>query len=146
MVKIIFENKSDNALPEYAHEGDSGMDVRAFLEEPVVLGPLERRVFPTGLKAIIPDGYEIQVRSRSGMAAKRGIAVLNSPGTVDANFRGEIGVILVNLSNEYQTIEPGERIAQLVVAKVEKADIELTDEVSTNTTRNDGAYGSTGRF
>ena len=146
MVKIYIENKSGFEAPKYAHPGDSGLDVRAAIKEPVELGPLERHIFPTGLKVLIPDGYEIQVRSRSGLAAKRGLAVLNSPGTIDQNFRGEIGVILVNLSNETQTVEPGERIAQLVVAAVEKAELEEIDEVPETTNRGSGAYGSSGRF
>lgn len=146
MVKIYIENKSGFEAPKYAHPGDSGLDVRAVIKEPVKLGPLERHIFPTGLKVLIPDGYEIQVRSRSGLAAKRGLAVLNSPGTIDASFRGEIGVILVNLSNETQTVEPGERIAQLVVAEVEKAELEEIDKVPETTNRGSGAYGSSGRF
>ena len=146
MVIIYLENSSKFDLPKYAHPGDSGMDIRANIDGPVKLGPLERYIFPTGIKALIPRGFEIQVRSRSGLAAKRGLAVLNSPGTVDAEYRGEIGVILVNLSNEEQTIEPGERIAQLVVAPVEKAEIRKIEKVPQNTERGDGAYGSSGRF
>ena len=146
MVIIYLENSSKFDLPKYAHPGDSGMDIRANIDSPVKLGPLERYIFPTGIKALIPRGFEIQVRSRSGLAAKRGLAVLNSPGTVDAEYRGEIGVILVNLSNEEQTIEPGERIAQLVVAPVEKAEIREIEKVPQNTERGDGAYGSSGRF
>jgi len=146
VVNIFLENKSGYEAPKYAHPGDSGFDVRAAIDKPITLGPLERYIFPTGLKVIIPDGYEIQVRTRSGMAAKRGLAVLNSPGTIDAGFRGEIGVILVNLSNEGQTIEPGERIAQLVVAPVAKAEIKEIEKVPDTTTRGDGAYGSSGRF
>ena len=146
MVKIYIENSSKFDMPKYAHSGDSGMDVRANIEEPVILKPLERYIFPTGLKTIIPNGYEIQVRSRSGMVAKRGLVVGNEPGTVDANYRGEIGVILINLSNDTQVIEPGERIAQLVVAKVETAELEEIEKVPENTERGDGAYGSSGRF
>lgn len=146
MVNIYIENKSGFEAPKYAHPGDSGMDVKAVIKEPITLGPLERHIFPTGLKVIIPEGYEIQVRTRSGMAAKRGLAVLNSPGTIDQNFRGEIGVILVNLSNEEQVVEPGERIAQLVVARVEKAEITEIEKVPDTTNRGEGAYGSSGRF
>lgn len=146
MVNIYIENKSGFEAPKYAHPGDSGMDVKAAIKEPITLGPLERHIFPTGLKVIIPEGYEIQVRTRSGMAAKRGLAVLNSPGTIDQNFRGEIGVILVNLSNEEQVVEPGERIAQLVVARVEKAEIAEIEKVPDTTNRGEGAYGSSGRF
>lgn len=133
-------------MPKYAHPGDSGMDIRANIEEPVTLGPLERYIFPTGIKVIIPEGFEIQVRSRSGLAAKRGLAVLNSPGTVDKSYRGEIGVILANLSNEAQTIEPGERIAQLVVAPVATAELEKIERVPENTERGSEAYGGSGRF
>ena len=146
MVNIYIENKSGFEAPKYAHPGDSGLDVRAAIKEPVELGPLERHIFPTGIKALIPDGYEIQVRSRSGMVAKKALAVANGIGTIDANFRGEIGVILVNLSNETQTVEPGERIAQLVVAAVEKAELEEIDKVPETTNRGSGAYGSSGRF
>ena len=146
MVKIYIENCSKYELPKYAHPGDSGMDIRANIEESVTLKPLERYIFPTGIKVNIPEGFEIQVRSRSGLAAKRGIAVLNSPGTIDQGFKGEIGVILVNLSNEPQIIDPGERIAQLVVARVEKAELEEIDNVPEDTERGSGAYGSSGRF
>ena len=146
MVKIYIENSSKFGMPKYAHPGDSGMDVKANINEPVTLGPLERFIFPTGIKVNIPEGYEIQVRSRSGLAAKRGLAVLNSPGTIDQCFKGEIGVILVNLSNETQVVEPGERIAQLVVAKVETAELEEIEKVPENTERGSGAYGSSGRF
>ena len=146
MVKIYIENFSKYELPKYAHPGDSGMDIRANIEESVTLKPLERYIFPTGIKVNIPEGFEIQVRSRSGLAAKRGIAVLNSPGTIDQGFKGEIGVILVNLSNEPQIIDPGERIAQLVVARVEKAELEEIDNVPEDTERGSGAYGSSGRF
>jgi len=146
MVSIFLENKSGFEAPKYAHPGDSGMDVRAAIKEPITLGPLERHIFPTGIKALIPDGYEIQVRSRSGMVAKKALAVANGIGTIDASFRGEIGVILINLSNETQTVEPGERIAQLVVAAVEKAEITEIEKVPDTTNRGEGAYGSSGRF
>lgn len=146
MVNIYVESKGSE-LPEYAHHGDSGMDVKTTIKEPVCLGPLERKVFPTGLHVVIPEGYEIQVRPRSGLAAKRGLTVLNTPGTIDSNYRGEIGVILVNLSNEAQVIEPGERIAQLVVAKVEEAKLIKVDTVQKNTTERGGnGYGSSGKF
>lgn len=146
MVKVIIESSSNYELPRYAHEGDSGMDVRANISESIILEPLERAIIPTGIKTVIPEGYEIQVRSRSGLAAKRGLAVLNSPGTIDSNYRGEIGVILVNLSNIIQIIDPGERVAQLVLAKVEKAELEQVESILQTTDRKDGAYGSTGRF
>lgn len=140
-VKII--NKSSHALPNYETEASAGMDLRANLEEPVVLSPLGRAVIKTGLFIELPIGYEAQVRPRSGLAAKKGITVLNSPGTVDADYRGEIGVILVNLSNEAVTIENGERVAQLVIAKHERAEW-LEAEMLTETTRGAGGFGSTG--
>jgi dUTP pyrophosphatase len=117
-VRII--NKSDNPLPAYATPGSSGMDIRADLHLPLTLQPLERQLVPTGLFLEMPDGYEAQVRPRSGLAIKHGITCLNTPGTIDADYRGELKVILINLSNEQQTIEPGERIAQMVFQKVEK--------------------------
>ena len=140
-VKII--NKSSHALPNYETEASAGMDLRANLEEPVVLSPLGRAIIKTGLFIELPIGYEAQVRPRSGLAAKKGITVLNSPGTVDADYRGEIGVILVNLSNEAVTIENGERVAQLVIAKHERAEW-LEAEMLTETTRGAGGFGSTG--
>ncbi len=118
-IKII--NTSDNPIPEYATEGSAGLDLRAWLTEPVTLQPLERKMIPTGLFLEIPGGYEVQVRPRSGMAIKHGITCLNSPGTVDSDYRGEIKIILINLSSEAHTINSGDRIAQMVVAKVEKA-------------------------
>jgi dUTP pyrophosphatase len=148
MIKIKIVNKSKNELPEYAHPGDSGLDIRANLEEAVILNPLERKLIPTGIYMGIPEGYEVQVRPRSGMALKRGLTVLNTPGTIDSSFLGEIGVIIVNLSNEIQHILPGEKIAQLVVMKVEKADLDLTfsmDELG-STERGANGYGSTGRI
>lgn len=148
MIKLKVVNKSKNELPEYAHPGDSGLDIRANLEEAVILNPLERTLVPTGIYLGIPDGYEVQVRPRSGMALKRGLTVLNTPGTIDSSFLGEIGVIIVNLSNEIQHILPGEKIAQLVVMKVEKADLDLTfrmDELG-STERGANGYGSTGRI
>ncbi len=140
-VKII--NRSQHALPNYETIASAGMDLRANLEEPVVLNPLERAIVKTGLFIELPIGYEAQVRPRSGLAAKKGITVLNSPGTIDADYRGEIGVILVNLSNEAFTIENGERIAQLVIAKHERAEWEEV-EALTETTRGEGGFGSTG--
>jgi len=140
-VKII--NKSSNPSPAYATPLSAGMDVRADITGPIVLGPLERAMVPTGLYMALPEGYECQVRPRSGLAAKHGITVLNTPGTVDADYRGEVRVILVNLSNTPFTIEPGERIAQLVIAKhehVEWEEVEILDE----TERGAGGFGSTG--
>jgi dUTP pyrophosphatase len=141
IVRVI--NKSQHDLPNYESSGSAGMDLRANLESPVVLNPLERAIIKTGLFIELPIGYEAQVRPRSGLAAKRGITVLNSPGTVDADYRGEIGVILVNLSNEPFTIENGERIAQLVIAKHERAEWLAAEEL-TETSRGEGGFGSTG--
>jgi dUTP pyrophosphatase len=130
-------------LPSYATDGASGMDVRAHLSEPVTLAPLERKLIPTGLFVEIPLGYEIQVRPRSGLALKQGITCLNSPGTIDADYRGEIGVILINLSAEKQLIQPGDRIAQLVLQQVARAEWNASTELSA-TARSDGGFGHTG--
>jgi len=140
-VKII--NKSSHALPNYETIASAGMDLRANLTEAVELAPLGRAIIKTGLFIELPLGYEAQVRPRSGLAAKRGVTVLNSPGTIDADYRGEIGVILVNLSNEPFTIENGERIAQLIIAKHERAEW-LEADVLTETVRGEGGFGSTG--
>ena len=140
-VSII--NKSSHALPNYETIASAGMDLRANLTEAVVLAPLGRAIIKTGLFIELPLGYEAQVRPRSGLAAKRGVTVLNSPGTIDADYRGEIGVILVNLSNEPFMIENGERIAQLVIAKHERAEWMVAD-VLTETVRGEGGFGSTG--
>jgi dUTP pyrophosphatase len=140
-IKII--NKSEHALPHYETIASAGMDLRANNNSPIVLDPMERAIIPTGLFIELPIGVEAQVRPRSGLAAKKGITVLNAPGTVDADYRGEIGVILVNLSKEAFTIENGERIAQLVIAKHERAEwIEV--ETLSETTRGEGGFGSTG--
>ncbi len=140
-IKII--NKSQHPLPNYETLASAGMDLRANLSEPITLGPLERAIVKTGLFIELPVGYEAQVRPRSGLAAKKGITVLNSPGTVDADYRGEIGVILVNLSNEAFVVENGERIAQLIIAKHERAEWLETEELS-ETSRGEGGFGSTG--
>tara|TARA_R110002167_G_scaffold206691_7_gene410757 strand:- start:4856 stop:5290 length:435 start_codon:yes stop_codon:yes gene_type:complete len=140
-IKII--NKSAHPLPHYETEASAGMDLRANISESLTLQPLGRAVVKTGLYIALPIGYEAQVRPRSGMAAKKGITVLNSPGTVDADYRGEIGVILVNLSNESITIENGERIAQLVIARHERATWVETEKLS-ETARGEGGFGSTG--
>ena len=140
-IRII--NKSSHALPHYETQASAGMDLRANLEGSVVLKPLERTIIKTGLFIELPIGFEAQVRPRSGLAAKKGITVLNAPGTIDADYRGEIGVILVNLSNEDFIIENGERIAQLVIAKHERADwIEV--QTLSETSRGEGGFGSTG--
>jgi dUTP pyrophosphatase len=140
-VKII--NRSANALPAYATDGASGMDVRAHLSEPVTLAPLERKLIPTGLFVEIPTGYEIQVRPRSGLALKQGITCLNSPGTIDADYRGEIGVILINLSGQEQHIQPGDRIAQLVLQQVARTEWNADTQLS-DTARSQGGFGHTG--
>lgn len=143
-MKVRIVNRSRNALPLYQTSLSAGMDVRADLEQSVTLAPLGRAMIPTGLYVELPEGYEMQVRPRSGLAAKHGITVLNSPGTIDADYRGEIRIILVNLSSEAFTIEPGERIAQLVVARHEQVEWEPVEELGT-TERGTGGFGSTGR-
>ena len=140
-IKII--NKSQHPLPNYETIASAGMDLRADLSAPITLTPLGRVIVKTGLFIELPIGYEAQVRPRSGLAIKKGITVLNSPGTVDADYRGEIGVILVNLSNEYFVIENGERIAQLIIAKHERAEWIEVQELS-ETSRGEGGFGSTG--
>ena len=141
-VKVI--NRSAFALPSYATPLSAGMDLKANLTEPIVLEPLQRALVPTGLFLGIPEGYEAQVRPRSGLAAKHGITVLNSPGTIDADYRGEVKVILVNLSSESFEIKPGERIAQLVVARCEQVSWEEVPELD-ETRRGEGGFGSTGK-
>jgi dUTP pyrophosphatase len=141
-IKII--NRSDNQLPAYATSGSSGMDIRAFLEKPKTLSSLERALIPTGIFVEIPQGYEVQVRPRSGLAIKQGITCLNTPGTIDADYRGEIMIILINLSQEEQVIQPGDRIAQLVVQKVERCVWEQAEELEV-TGRNAGGFGHTGK-
>ncbi len=140
-VKVI--NKGGNPLPEYATEFSAGLDVRAANDEPVVLAPLARAIIPTGLYLEIPRGYEVQVRPRSGLAAKKGVTVLNSPGTIDSDYRGEVCVILVNLSSEPFTVERGERIAQLILARYEQIQWEEVGELSSSD-RGEGGFGSTG--
>ncbi len=143
-MKCKIVNKSDNPTPSYATEMSAGMDLRANLDMPVTLAPMERQLIPTGIFIELPRGYEAQVRPRSGLAAKHGITVLNSPGTVDADYRGEIRVVLVNLSEEPFEIVPGERIAQMVVARHEQVQWEPV-EVLDDTDRGAGGFGSTGR-
>lgn len=140
-IKII--NKSNNPLPRYESAQAAGMDIRCHLAEPVTLQPLERKLLPTGLYIELPIGYEAQIRPRSGLALKRGLTVLNTPGTIDADYRGEIGVILINLSNEPQTIEPGERICQMVIAKHEQPELEQV-QVLSETLRGAGGFGHSG--
>ena len=141
-VNII--NRSGNALPHYATEGSSGMDIRAWLDEELVLQPFERMLVPTGLFIELPEGYEVQIRPRSGLAVKQGITCLNSPGTVDADYRGELKVVLINLSNEPQTIRSGDRIAQMVMQKVEKINWQIVDLIN-ETERGVGGFGHTGK-
>lgn len=143
-VKVKIINQSSNPLPEYATEGAAGMDIRAHLEAPLVLRSLERFLVPTGLFIELPDGYEAQVRPRSGLAIKQGLTCLNSPGTVDADYRGELKVILINLSQEDQTIHPGDRIAQMVVHQVEKVKWKPVKKIVA-TKRNEGGFGHTGK-
>jgi dUTP pyrophosphatase len=143
-MKINIINKSAHALPHYETIASAGMDLRAHIEQDIVLNPMERSIIPTGLFMELPVGYEAQVRPRSGLAAKHGLTVLNSPGTIDADYRGEIGVILVNLSQTAFTIKNGERVAQMVIAKHERADWEEVQQLS-ETSRGEGGFGSTGR-
>ena len=140
-LKII--NKSNNPLPRYESEQAAGMDIRCHLSEEVTLQPMERRLLPTGLFIELPQGYEAQIRPRSGLALKRGLTVLNSPGTIDADYRGEVGIILINLSNEPQTIAPGERICQMVIARHEQPEV-VEVEVLSETERGAGGFGHSG--
>ncbi len=143
-MKINIINKSAHALPHYETIASAGMDLRANLDHDIVLNPMERSIIPTGLFMELPVGYEAQVRPRSGLAAKHGLTVLNSPGTIDADYRGEIGVILVNLSQTAFTIKNGERVAQMVIAKHERVEWEEVQQLS-ETSRGEGGFGSTGR-
>ena len=143
-MKIKVINKSGNALPRYATLQSAGLDLQANIEDPITIGSLERVMVPTGLFIALPEGYEAQIRPRSGLAAKHGITVLNSPGTIDADYRGEIKVVLVNLSKEAFTINNGERIAQMVVAKCEQAEWKQVETLDT-TERGEGGFGHTGR-
>ena len=142
-MKIEIINNSKHDLPKYATSQSAGLDLRANLEESFTLKPLERKLVPTGLHIALPDGYEAQVRPRSGLAYKKGVTVLNAPGTIDADYRGDIGVILINMSNEDFVVEDGERIAQLVIAKYDQAEWISVSELS-ETNRGEGGFGSTG--
>jgi dUTP pyrophosphatase len=144
-IKVKIINKSGNPLPAYATAGSSGMDIKAFVDEPLLLKPLERRLVPTGLFIELPDGYEAQVRPRSGLAIKNGLTCLNTPGTIDADYRGEIKVILINLSADNQVISNGDRIAQLVLQKVEKIKWQEAEAINV-TERNEGGFGHTGKI
>ena len=137
-------NQSGNELPHYATDGAAGMDIRAHLTGPVTLNPLERKLIPSGIFMEIPEGYEIQIRPRSGLALKNGITCLNTPGTIDSDYRGELKILLINLSNEPQVISNNDRIAQLILAKVEKAEILLVQQLN-ETERSSGGFGHTGK-
>ncbi|MBS1607618.1 MAG: dUTP diphosphatase [Bacteroidetes bacterium] len=143
-IEIRIINTSSNSLPEYATKGSSGMDIRANLSEPIELKPLERILVPTGLFMEIPIGYEAQIRPRSGLAIKQGLTCLNTPGTIDADYRGEIKVILINLSNETQVIHHGDRVAQMVIQKVEMITWKLAEALE-ETERSSGGFGHTGK-
>lgn len=143
MVKVQIINKGKQPLPQYATPQSAGLDLRANIDEPFTLHPLERRIVPTGLYIALPEGYEAQVRPRSGLALKHGITVLNSPGTIDADYRGELGILLINLSNEDFVVNPGERVAQMIVARCEQAEL-VPVEVLDETERGAGGYGHTG--
>ena len=141
VVKVV--NKGNQPLPEYATPQSAGMDLRANIEKPILLKSLDRVLIPTGLHIALPEGYEAQIRPRSGLALKKGITCLNTPGTIDADYRGDVGVILVNLSHEDFVVQPGERIAQMVINKVEQGEL-IEVEVLDETERGEGGYGSTG--
>ncbi len=143
MIQIKVVNRGHQQLPVYATPQSAGMDLRANIESPIILHPMERRLIPTGLHIALPEGYEAQVRPRSGLALKHGLTVLNSPGTIDADYRGEIGVLLINLSQEDFVINDGERIAQMVIARHEQADFVVVEELD-QTERGEGGYGHTG--
>ena len=143
-IQIKIVNTSANPLPQYATKGASGMDIRAALDIPLMLQPLERNLIPTGLFVEIPQGYEIQIRPRSGLAIKQGITCLNTPGTIDSDYRGEIKIILINLSSEEQVINPGDRVAQMIIQKTERAEFEQV-EILNNTERAAGGFGHTGK-
>jgi dUTP pyrophosphatase len=143
MIKIKVVNRGHQQLPTYATPQSAGMDLRANLDEPVTLHPLERKLIPTGLHMALPEGYEAQVRPRSGLALKHGLTVLNTPGTIDADYRGEIGVVLINLSQQDFVVNDGERIAQMVIARHEQGDFVVVEELDA-TERGEGGYGHTG--
>jgi len=142
--KVQIVNKSHHPLPEYATMGSSGMDIRAFLTSPITMAPMERVLIPTGLSLALPENWEAQIRPRSGLAIKQGLTCLNTPGTIDADYRGELKVILINLSNEAQVISDGDRIAQMVFQKVEKVILEKVETLEA-TERGAGGFGHTGK-
>jgi dUTP pyrophosphatase len=141
--KIKIVNKSDNDLPQYETAGSAGMDLRAMLTEPVIIKPLQRALIPTGLYIELPEGYEAQIRPRSGLAFKKGLSILNAPGTIDSDYRGEIKILLINLSNETSVVNTGERIAQMIIAKYERVGLDEVDSLS-DTERGAGGFGHTG--
>ena len=143
MIKIQVVNRGHQQLPTYATAQSAGMDLRANLDAPITLHPMERRLIPTGLHIALPEGYEAQVRPRSGLALKHGLTVLNAPGTIDADYRGEVGVVLINLSTEDFVINVGERIAQMVIARHEQVDFVVVEQLD-ETERGEGGYGHTG--
>ena len=143
-IKIRIINNSNNPLPEYATEGAAGMDIRAHLESPLTLKPMERFLVPTGIFIELPKGYEAQIRPRSGLAIKQGLTCLNSPGTIDSDYRGEVRIVMINLSVENQTISSGDRIAQMIVHSVERVKWKTVKKIST-TKRNEGGFGHTGK-
>ena len=144
MIKVKVVNKGNQSLPEYATSQSAGMDLRANIDSPILLQSLDRKLIPTGLHIALPEGYEAQIRPRSGLAIKHGITCLNTPGTIDADYRGDIGVELVNLSHDDYVVQPGERIAQMIINKFEKIEFELVDELD-ETERGEGGFGHTGK-
>lgn len=144
MLKVNVVNKGSQPLPKYETPQSAGMDLRADIEGPILIKPLDRKLIPTGLHIALPVGYEAQIRPRSGLAIKHGISCLNTPGTIDADYRGNIGVILVNVSHEDYVVQPGERIAQMVINKIEQIEFNLVEELD-ETERGEGGFGHTGK-
>ena len=143
MVQIKVVNKGNQPLPKYQTSQSAGMDLRANIDAPVLIKPLDRKLIPTGLHIALPEGYEAQIRPRSGLAIKHGITIINTPGTIDPDYRGDVGVILVNISNEDFVVQPGDRIAQMVINKFEQAEFEVVEELDA-TKRGEGGFGHTG--
>ena len=143
MIKIKIVNKGNQPLPKYQTAQSAGMDLRANIDAPVLIKPLDRKLIPTGLHIALPEGYEAQIRPRSGLAIKKGITIINTPGTIDPDYTGDVGVILVNISNENFVVQPGDRIAQMVINKFEQAEFEVVEELD-ETERGEGGFGHTG--
>ena len=143
MIKVKIVNKGNQALPEYATPQSAGMDLRANIDSPILIKSLDRKLIPTGLHIALPEGYEAQIRPRSGLALKKGITCLNTPGTIDADYRGDVGVILVNLSHEDFVVQPGERIAQMIIGKFDQVEWEVVDDLD-ETERGEGGFGHSG--